>query len=310
MSSGPNVGVIGLGAMGLPMALRLSERFATRGFDPVVDRREAASAAGVSPASTVAEAVREADVVLLATRDRQQSEAALFGPSGAVGSLPAGATVVLTGTVGQSAALDIGGRLRSAGYGVVDAPVSGGPVRAGKGELLIVVGAPTEDLSAAMPVLEQLATRVEVVGERWGDGQLMKAVNQLLAGVHIAAAAEAIALAQAAGLDAESVVRVLSEGAAASFMLSDRGPRMAALVGGADVPVASRVDIFVKDLGIVAELAARAGTPIPVASAAEHLFRIADAAGLGARDDSSVILPLLRAATSPRRRNTESEKNS
>ena len=157
--------------------------------------------------------------------------------------------------------------------------------------------------AAAAPVVDALASTVVVVGERAGDGQAMKTVNQLLCGVHVAAAAEALALADALGLDPAVCVDVLGAGAAASFMLAHRGPRIVAALAGAEPEVMSRLDIFVKDLGLVEEAARSAGLATPVAAAAEQLFRLADSAGFGTKDDS-VLARLLR----PRERQEESKR--
>jgi 3-hydroxyisobutyrate dehydrogenase len=194
----------------------------------------------------------------------------------------------LTSTVGPDAARELADRLTSAGFVLVDAPISGGPVRAGNGDLLIVVGADDATLETVRPGLDHLASTLTVVGPRPGHGQALKTINQLLAGVHIAAAAEAIALARGLGLDAGVVIEALSQGAAGSFMFADRGPRMLqAYTGGAEVK--SRVDIFVKDMGIVSTVGRTFHVPLPVAAAAQQLFLIAEAAGLGAHDDSSVV---------------------
>jgi 3-hydroxyisobutyrate dehydrogenase len=194
----------------------------------------------------------------------------------------------LTSTIGPEAARALADRLDDAGYPLVDAPISGGPARAGSGDLLIVVGASNDALTAVRPVLDHLASTLTIVGPRPGDGQALKAINQLLAGVHIAAAAEAIALARGLELDPAVVISALSKGAAGSFMFADRGPRMVqAYTGGAEVK--SRVDIFVKDMGIVTSVGRACHVPLPLAAAAEQLYLIAEAAGLGAHDDSSVV---------------------
>ncbi|GGL94629.1 beta-hydroxyacid dehydrogenase [Nakamurella endophytica] len=287
------VGVIGLGAMGLPMARRLSDTgFQVVGFDPSGDRRALAGSGGV-PAVATAAAAGDADVLLLAVRDGAQAEQALFGPDGAAQALPARATVVLTSTIGSTSTGALAERIATSGRRFVDAPVSGGPTRAGSGDLLVLVGGAPDDVRAAEPVLQALASTLTVVGSRPGDGQLVKVINQLLAGVHIAAAAEAVALARGAGLDPAVVVDVLSAGAAGSFMLRDRGPRMLEQYGGSAAPeVRSRVDIFVKDMALVAELARDRHVPVPLAAAAQQLYLLAEAAGLGAEDDSSVVTVL------------------
>ena len=175
---------------------------------------------------------------------------------------------------------------------LVDAPISGGPVRAGKGDLLVTVGADDAAYAAALPVLEQLSSTLVRIGPKAGDGQAMKTVNQLLCGVHIAAGAEALALAAALGLDPAVALKTLSAGAAASFMLGDRGPRMLQAYDEGGAEVRSRLDIFVKDMGIVNTAAKEAHLATPIAAAAEQLYLIGEARGLAARDDSSVVTVL------------------
>ncbi|MEU6141219.1 NAD(P)-dependent oxidoreductase [Streptomyces sp. NPDC047081] len=289
----PHTAVLGLGAMGLPMARRLAGELPVSVYDIDADRRAALAAEGAREAASPAEAARDADVVVLAVRDQAQVEGALFGANGAAEVLRPGSVVILTSTVGPEAARTTAARLAERGVLTVDAPVSGGPVRAGNGDLLIVVGAEDVALKAARPVLDLLASTLTVVGPRAGDGQAMKAVNQLLAGVHIAAAAEAIALARGLGLDPGTVVESLKHGAAGSFMFADRGPRMVETYDdGPEPEVKSRLDIFVKDMGIVTGIAKDAHVPVPLAAAAEQLYLLGERAGLGARDDSSVVTVL------------------
>jgi len=297
MSALPRTAVLGLGAMGLPMARRLAAELPVSVYDIAPARRATLAAHGARDAVSPADAVRDADVVVVAVRDQLQVEAALFAAAGAAEALRKGAVVVLTSTVGPEAVRGTAERLAELGVPTVDAPVSGGPVRAGAGDLLIVVGAEETALATARPVLDLLASTLTVVGPRPGDGQAMKAVNQLLAGVHIAAAAEAIALARGLGLDPATVVESLSRGAAGSFMFADRGPRMVQLYDGTGEPeVRSRLDIFVKDMGIVTGVAHDAHVPVPLAAAAEQLYLLGERAGLGARDDSSVVTVLSPAA--------------
>lgn len=284
-----NVAVIGLGAMGLPMAARLAERFTVRGFDIAPERLALAAERGVAPAATAAEAAAGAGAVLVAVRTGEQLDDLLFGANGLAGHLAPGAVVILTSTVGTDGIAATAARLAEHGARLVDAPLSGGPVRAGEGDLLIVVGAEPEALQQARPVLEQLASTLTVVGDKAGDGQALKTVNQLLCGVHIAAAAEALALADALGLDRERTLAALTAGAADSFMLGNRGPRALQAYDEGGAEVLSRLDIFVKDLGIVGRAARNAHLAAPVAAAAEQLFLLGEAQGLGALDDSAVI---------------------
>jgi 3-hydroxyisobutyrate dehydrogenase len=286
--SSPHVAVIGLGAMGLPMASHLATTFPVTGFDPFEPRRELAAGSGIVAEATPGAACPDADIALLAVRDHAQAEAALFGQDGVLSTLKPGSPVILTSTVGPDAARDLAEKLDATGYPLIDAPISGGPARAGNGDLLIVVGATDDALAAGQPVLDALSSTLTIVGPRPGDGQALKAINQLLAGIHIAAAAEAIALARGLGLDPAVVIEALSQGAAGSFMFADRGPRMLqAYTGGAEVK--SRVDIFVKDMGIVTTVGRTSHVPLPLAAAAQQLYLIAEAAGLGADDDSSVV---------------------
>jgi 3-hydroxyisobutyrate dehydrogenase len=152
---------------------------------------------------------------------------------------------------------------------LLDLPVSGGPLRAGRGDLLALVSGDAAAIEIVRPVLERMASTVVAVGERAGDGQAMKTVNQLLCGVHIAAAAGALALAQGLGNDPQSALDALSAGAAASFMLSNRGPRIVQALQGDDPDVLSRVDIFVKDMGIVTDAGRATHVALPVAAATE-----------------------------------------
>ena len=295
MTNATAVAVLGLGAMGLPMAMNLAERFPVRGFDVVAERRALAERAGVVPTGTAAEAVAGADVVLIAVRDRAQLEQLLFGETGIAPHMARGAVVLLTSTVGDAGVRAVAPRLAEAGLRFVDAPVSGGPARAGAGDLLVVVGADDDAWAAAEDVLEVMASTLVRVGDAPGDGQAMKTVNQLLCGVHIAAAGEALALARALGLDAEVALKALMSGAASSFMLGDRGPRMLQVYdedagGPHDVEVRATLNTFVKDMGIVSSAAKGAGLSTPVAAAAEQLYLQGAARGLGDRDDSSIII--------------------
>ncbi len=284
----PTVAILGLGAMGLPMARHLSATFPVRTYD-VDPARSALGAEFGHAATTAGDAATGADVVLVAVRSQDQLVELLWGEDGIAAAMALGATVLLTSTVGIDGARTVAARLADQGIRFVDAPVSGGPVRAGTGDLLVTVGANDESWHAALPVLEAMAATLVRVGMRPGDGQSMKTVNQLLAGVHIAATAEALALAAALGLDPGVALTTLMSGAAASFILGDRGPRALQAYEDGGAEVRSRLDIFVKDMAIVAEAARAAHVAIPVASAAQSLYVIGDTLGMGADDDSSVI---------------------
>lgn len=239
---------------------------------------------------TVAAAVGGADLTVIMVATPEQMEQALFAPGGAAGSLAPGSIVVVMATVGPETVVSAADRLAVGGVAVVDAPVSGGTARAASGDLLIMVSGPEEPVARAQPVLSAMARSAPVVGPSPGDGQRMKLVNQLLCGVHIAAAAEALAFAEALGLTAAEVWRVLREGAAASFMFDDRGARM---VADQFEPARSALDIFVKDMGLVGAAAEQAGAAAPLAAAARRLYVRGHDLGLGRLDDS-VLIEVLR----------------
>ncbi|MFT3970579.1 MAG: NAD(P)-dependent oxidoreductase [Micropruina sp.] len=285
----PTVAVLGLGAMGLPMATRLHESLPVRAYDIAAERRALATQAGVAVAESPAEAVRDAELVLLVVRDSAQLAELLFGAAGIAPALAPGATVILGSTVGKEGIGPVARGLAELGVALVDAPLSGGPARAGRGDLLIVVGGEPDARRRAAPVLETLASTLTVVGDAPGDGQAFKTVNQLLCGVHIAAAAEALALADALGLDPARTLDALTAGAANSFMLGDRGKRMLQAYDDEGPEVLSRLDIFVKDMGIVTAAAREAHVATPVAAAAQQLYLLGEARGQGSEDDSTVL---------------------
>ncbi|MFT8396703.1 NAD(P)-dependent oxidoreductase [Propionibacterium sp.] len=283
------VAVLGLGAMGLPMSTWLQKSFTVTGFDINPERTRLAAAEGVAPAISARKAATGADVILLAVRNPAQLQEVLFSGSGVATAMKPGATVLLTSTVGMDAVRGAAAELSEMGLGLVDAPVSGGAVRAGKGDLLVVVGAADDQWEATEDVLDAMASTLVRVGDAPGAGQAMKTVNQLLCGVHVAAAGEALALARSLGLDLEQTLSALMSGAAESFMLGDRGPRMLHAYDDEEVEVRSRLDIFVKDMGLVTSAAKSVGLSTPVAAAAEQSYIQGATRNLAARDDSSVI---------------------
>ncbi len=278
------IGFIGLGAMGAPMAGRLAAAgFELTLFDLDGDRtRRTADALGARPAESRAEVARGADVLVVMVADGAQAEAALLGEGGAAGALPPGSAVVLMSTVGADAVA----ALAAQGLALLDAPVSGGVRRAETGDLLIMAGGPAELFERLRPVLDAMGSSVVHCGERPGDGQAVKLVNQLLCGVHIAAAAEALAYARALGLDPEAVHSTIRTGAAASFMLDDRGRRM---LDRAFSEPRSALDIFVKDMGLVVAAGSARGARTPLAEVARRLYEEGAERGLGREDDSGVI---------------------
>ncbi|ROR65748.1 NAD(P)-dependent oxidoreductase [Agrococcus jenensis] len=283
MSTPSPVVFVGLGAIGTPMSQRIAAAgFAVTGVDPFEAARERSAAAGIPAVASIAEAPADGDVVVMVATPDQLDELVAQATSAGVA---AGRTWVVMSTVGPDAVRRAGEQLTAAGARVVDAPVTGGVARATTGELIIFASGAEQDLAATADLLRPLGT-ARIVGTDLGQGQAIKVVNQHLCSVHIVAAAEALALGAALGLDKADVLDLVGGGAAGSWMLSDRGPRM---LQGADAEVTSTIGIFVKDSGLVADAAAGVGAEVPVLAAARERYLLAASAGLERRDDSSVI---------------------
>lgn len=284
--TGLRLGWVGLGAMGGPMArVAVEAGFEVTGFDVAADAVATLAAAGGRIAGSPAEAAQTADVLVLMVATPGQAETVLFGDGGAASVLRPGAIVLVMATVGDTAVRSWAERLADSDIAVVDAPVSGGVERAAAGELLVMVAGSEAEVARVRPLLDALAASAPVVGAASGDGQRMKLVNQLLCGVHIVAAAEALSFAEALGLDPRAAWEVVRRGAAGSFMLDDRGARML----DEAPPVRSAVDIFVKDMGLVVEAAESVAHEPVLARVARAVFGTARDRGLGRRDDSAVI---------------------
>lgn len=289
MSSEPTtripIGFVGLGAMGAPMAVNLARAgFDVAGFDLHPGAATALAEAGGTFAGSAAEAARGAALLILMVPDARAAEAALF-ESGALEALPADAVVLLMATCLPADVAAMADRIRARGRRFVDAPVSGGVVGARQASLTIMAAGAAEDLAVVRPVFEALGERIFVVGDKAGQGAVAKTVNQLLCGVHIAAAAEAFSLAERLGLDLEAMLEIVSGSAASSWMIKDRGPRMLRAPG----EVTSAIDIFCKDLGIVLATGSDAKTALPLSAAAHQMFLAASGRGEGRLDDSQVI---------------------
>ncbi len=276
-----SISFIGVGAIGLPMALRLQGAGHRVTGIEVADAVIAhAQASGIDTVRRLSDAPAANVVVVMVATPAQ-----LAGVVSGVTELPAGQLWIVMSTVGPQSVREQGERLKRLGARVVDAPVTGGVARAKTGELVIFTAGEAGDVAAATPVLAAMG-HVRVTGAQIGDGQSIKVVNQHLCAVHLAAAAEALNLARSLGLDPAAVLSLVEKGAAGSWMLSDRGPRM---VQGTDVEVTSAINIFVKDSGLVAEAGASCGAQLPLLEMAHQRFCRAADMGLGARDDSRVI---------------------
>jgi putative dehydrogenase len=288
------IGFIGLGAMGLPMARNLAARgFSVRGFDMRRTAVEALAQTGGVRAASAVEASTGADVLVLMVVNAAQAETILLA-DGALAALPENGIVVLMATCPPGAVEKIAARVLETGRRFVDAPVSGGVVGAESATLSIMAAAPQATIDAARPVLDALGDKVFHVGERPGQGAMVKTVNQLLCGVHIAVAAEAFSLAAKVGVDLAVMLNILSGSSASSWMLKDRGPRMLQ----AEPEVTSAVDIFVKDLGIVLETGRDVKAALPLAALAHQMFLAVSGQG-GGNDDDSQVIRAYRALNAP-----------
>jgi putative dehydrogenase len=279
------IGFVGLGSMGLPMAKNLvAKGFTVRGADLRAEAvKELADAGGVA-ATSPADAALKADVLVLMVVNAEQAETVLF-TMGALDAMMKDGTVILMATCAPGAVEALAKRVEATGRTFVDAPVSGGVVGAKAGTLTIMCSAPNAVFNHAKPVLDIFGDKLFHVGEKPGQGAMVKTVNQLLCGVHIAAMAEAFSLAEKAGIDLKTVLEIVSNSAASSWMIRDRGPRMVEEPG----LVTSAVDIFVKDLGIVMQAGTSMKAALPIAAAAHQMFLATSGQGKGTLDDSQVI---------------------
>jgi 3-hydroxyisobutyrate dehydrogenase/putative dehydrogenase len=270
--------------MGAPMATAVAAAgHALRAYDIDPARAEGH---GIEPASSAADAAAGADVLVVMVATPEQVEDVLFGDGRAAASLEPGAIAMIMATVGPAPVARWAETLAELRVELIDAPVSGGVARAEAGDLLIMVAGDAGAIGRAQSLLDAMARSAPVVGPSPGDGQKVKLVNQLVCGIHIAAAGEALAFAEALGLDARATWEVIRDGAAASFMLEDRGRRM---LDGAFTEPKSAIEIFVKDMGLVIEAARERGFPSHLATVAERLYVTAGRSGLGRLDDSSII---------------------
>lgn len=281
-----NVGVIGLGAMGVGIAQTLRRN----GFNVhVCDVRPGVAeafareggVAGANPAALAA----ACDTLVSVVVNAAQTEAVLFGEGGAAAAMRPGSTFIMCSTVDPNWSIALEARLEAAGIHYIDAPISGGAAKAAAGQMTMMTSARPAAYAAAGAVLDGMAGKVYRLGDKAGAGSKVKIINQLLAGVHIAAAAEAMALGLREGVDAAAIYEVITHSAGNSWMFENR---MAHVLAGDFTPL-SAVDIFVKDLGLVLDTARASKFPLPLAATAHQMFMQASTAGFAKEDDSAVI---------------------
>ena len=281
-----NVGVIGLGAMGYGVAQSLLRAgFKVHAFDLRDEVLRRFAEAGGVPCGSPAELGERCDVVLTLVVNAAQTESVLFGEQGAVSKMAAGKLVIASATVPPGFAESLGERLAEKGLLMLDAPVSGGAARAASGEMTMMTSGPAQAYALAEDVLAAIAGKVYRLSDAHGAGSKVKIINQLLAGVHIAAAAEAMALGLREGVNPDALYDVITHSAGNSWMFENRVPHILA----GDYTPLSAVDIFVKDLGIVLDAGRSAKTALPLAAAAHQMFLASSGLGHGTRDDSQVV---------------------
>ncbi|WP_340107879.1 L-threonate dehydrogenase [Pikeienuella sp. HZG-20] len=278
------VAVIGLGAMGGGMARScLAAGLETLGVDTDAARVAAFQADGGAQGAPP-QAAADLDIVVVVVVNAAQAEAALFGPSGVAPALRKGAVIVCCVTMAPEQARALSARAEALGLFFLDAPISGGAAKAARGALSILASGPEAGFAAAKPALDAMAETVFRLGEDPGAGSAMKAINQMLVGVHIAAAAEALTFGMTQGVAPEKTLEVISKCAGASWALENRGPHIAA----GDYTPLSAVDIWPKDLGIVLDIARGAKFSAPMTAAALQQFVAASGSGLGREDDAAI----------------------
>jgi 2-hydroxy-3-oxopropionate reductase len=284
MTAKPTIGFIGLGVMGKPMARNLLRA----GYPLVVGNRSAAAAAelvaeGAQRGESAAAVAKRADVLITMLPDSPDVEAVVFGPDGILGALRAGAIHVDMSTIAPATARRIATALRERGVAALDAPVSGGEKGAIEGTLSIMIGGPAESVAAVRPILETLGKTIVHVGDA-GAGQVTKAANQLVVGATIEAVAEALALAENAGVDPAAVRSALLGGFAQSRILDMHGQRM---LDGAFAP-GFRARLHLKDLEIVHAAAEELGLELPAAETTRRRMRALVERGGGELDHSAL----------------------
>jgi len=280
------IGVIGVGNMGAPMAARLLERgFQVRVRDVRGEAEQPLLALGASSAASPSALAQTCDVILVVVVDAPQIDSVLRGEQGLLPTLRPDHLVFLHSTIAPGDATRFAATIHERGALVLDAPISGGPGRARAGQLSMMVAGQARALERAQPVLDALAARVFKVGSEPGQGATMKLVNNLLAGIHLAAGAEALAIGTAAGLDANTMAQVFRASSGQSWIADDRLARM--LAGSQESH--AQMHILAKDLRLALGLVQRTGETAALGAVASAMFEAALAAGLAHEDDSALL---------------------
>ena len=280
------IGIIGLGAMGKGMATSLRRAgYLVHACDVRPEAAQAFAAEGGVACASPAEVAAHCEVVVSVVVNAAQTEAVLFGERGAAAALRRGSVFVMCSTVDPNWSITLESRLAETGILYLDAPISGGAAMAAAGQMTMMTAGRADAYAKVGAALDAMAAKVYRLGDKAGAGSKVKIINQLLAGVHIAAAAEAMALGIREGVDAKAIYEVITNSAGNSWMFENR---MAHVLAGDYTPL-SAVDIFVKDLGLVLDTARSSKFPLPLSATAHQMFMQASSAGYGHEDDSAVI---------------------
>jgi L-threonate 2-dehydrogenase len=280
------VGLIGLGAMGTGMAKSLRRAgYTVHVFDVRREVAEAFAAEGGVACNSPAAVATACEVVVDVVVNAAQTEAVLFGEDGAAAAMKAGSVFVMCSTVDPGWSIALEKRLAEKDILYLDAPISGGAAKAATGEITMMTSGHPDAYAKVGSALDAMAAKVYRLGDSAGNGSKVKIINQLLAGVHIAVAAEAMALGLRQGVDPAALYDVITHSAGNSWMFENRMAHVLA----ADYTPLSAVDIFVKDLGLVLDAARASKFPLPLASTAHQMFLQAASSGYGREDDSAVI---------------------
>jgi 3-hydroxyisobutyrate dehydrogenase len=286
MTTNTAIGVIGLGAMGLGMATSLRRAgYQVHVCDVRAEAAQAFAAAGGTAWATPAALAAQCEILVSVVVNAAQTDTVLFGADGAAAAMRPGSLFVMCSTVDPNWSVALEQRLAERGLLYLDAPMSGGAAKAASGQMTMMTAGTPAAYAKAGGALDAMAAQVYRLGDRAGNGSKVKIINQLLAGVHIAAAAEAMALGLREGRDAAALYDVITHSAGNSWMFENR---MAHVLAGDYTPL-SAVDIFVKDLGLVLDTARASKFPLPLSATAHQMFMQASSAGHAREDDSAVI---------------------
>ena len=282
-----SVGLVGLGVMGRGVAANLLKKgFGVVGRDVNPEALSWLESIGGQAGASSQSIADRCDVVISFVVNDKQTEEMLFGSDGLASKLKPDSVLITCSTMAPKYVRDLAQRLAALKIHLVDAPVTGGKVGASNGTLTIMVAGEPTVCARVKPILETFGSKIFVLGTEQGMGSQMKVVNQLLCGVHIAAAGEALAMAKRAGLPLDTTLEILKSGAASSWMLGDRGNRM---ITESFEDVTSAVDIFVKDLGLVLDAAREQTFAASMDHAAFLQFTTTSSHGMGRLDDAAVI---------------------